>query len=689
MTLSRQRFLTVGAGTLAASLLPPSVHTALARPALPGGLQAIDHVVFLMQENRSFDHYFGALKGVRGFGDRNAIELPDGGSVFEQPAGWGRTVLPFPVRDAADLVKKNLQYIGALPHFWTDGQRSRGDGWHDGWVPAKGAATMTYYERQDIPFQYELADTFTICDHYFCSVLSSTSPNRNYHFTGYTGYEPGTRRRAVGNDAYAEATHPGYDWVTYAELLEQAGVSWQVYQEWDNFTDNQLEFFATFKDIAAKALRGDYPAMVYYYEALSKASPEKREQMEARLEEGVAQLSDHERRLFERALRRHPTGRTAAAFRADIEAGKLPQVSYIVPSAADSEHPSASSPIQSANITYQVLDAIASNPEVWDSTVLFINYDENDGFFDHMPPPAPPEDVDDEFYAGDPIGLGMRVPMIVVSPWTVGGYVNSQVFDHTASLRFLEKRFGVKAPDISAWRRTVSGDLTSAFDFTKAGAAPRPAAPGAVPPFDGRWKPRPPREQRMPAQEPGTRPARPLPYQADAFARVVDGEVEVTLRNQGTESVHLILFPYSGELPRPRHFDVSGEQTHRVPVSGSSYRLVLTGPNGFRREFAGSVADGTARAAEITTEIKPGPRKLHLRLANRGERTLTFTVRAAAYSELPEQTFTVRPSAQHTVMWPTGDSQGWYDLEVTLAEDDGFARRLTGHIENGKESVTG
>ncbi|MBB6172985.1 phospholipase C [Nocardiopsis mwathae] len=689
MTLTRHQFIAAGAGALGASLLPPSVHTALARPIPQGGLEAIGHVVFLMQENRSFDHYFGTMKGVRGFGDRNAIELPDGGGVFEQPNDWGEAVLPFPVRDAAELVGKDLQYIDALPHGWPDGQRSRGDGWHNGWIPAKSAATMTFYDRRDIPFQYELADTFTICDHYFCSVLSSTSPNRNYHFTGYTGYEPGTRRRAIANDAYAEDTHPGYDWATYAELLEQAGVSWQVYQEWDNFTDNQLEFFASFKDIAVKALQGDHPAMVYYYDALAKASPAERERMEARLEEGVARLGDHERRLFERALRRHPTGRTAAAFRADVEAGTLPQVSYIVPSAADSEHPSVSSPIQSATITYQVLDAIASNPEVWDSTVLFINYDENDGFFDHMPPPVPPDDVAEEFYRGDPIGLGMRVPMIAISPWTVGGYVNSQVFDHTAVVRFLERRFGVTAPDISDWRRTVSGDLTSVFDFTAAGRPPRPTRPGPVPPFEGRWRPLPPREQRMPEQEPGTRPARPLPYQPDASARVVDGAVELTLRNTGSESVHFILFPYGGELPRPRHFDVSGEASERIGVGGDAYRLVLTGPNGFRREFAGSVADGASRAAEVATEIEPNARTLRLRFANRGERTLTFSLRPRAYTDRSGRTVTVAPSSQRTVVWPTRDGHGWYDLDVTLAEDEGFSRRLMGHIENGSPSITG
>jgi phospholipase C len=154
--------------------------------------------------------------------------------------------------------------------------------------------------------------------------------------------------------------------------------------------------------------------------------------------------------LFERALARVEPGGLAASFRADIEAGTLPKVSYLVPPAAYSEHPGASSPIQSARIIYDVLDAIVSNPEVWERTALFITYDENDGLFDHVPPPVAPETVAGEYFGGDPIGLGFRVPMTVVSPWTVGGFVNSQVFDHSSLVLFTERWLGVKAPDISA-----------------------------------------------------------------------------------------------------------------------------------------------------------------------------------------------------------------------------------------------
>lgn len=188
-----------------------------------------------------------------------------------------------------------------------------------------------------------------------------------------------------------------------------------------------------------------------------------------------------------------------------MASGKLPEVSYIVPSAADSEHPGSSSPVESATIVYKVLDALGRNPDVWRHTALFLTYDENDGFFDHVPPPVPPAGTEGEFWEGRPVGLGIRVPMIVISPWTVGGYACSQVFDHTSIVRFLERWTGIEEPNISAWRRTVCGDLTAAFDFSRGRRQPSVRQPGAIPEFSGRWAPRPPVRQALPQQERGSR----------------------------------------------------------------------------------------------------------------------------------------------------------------------------------------
>ncbi|MFI6319077.1 phosphocholine-specific phospholipase C [Nonomuraea sp. NPDC050556] len=682
MSPSRRQFLAIGAGVAAGSLLPPSLHRAMAMPIAPGGLSAIKHVVFLMQENRSFDHYFGTMRGVRGFGDRNAVTQRNGKPVFDQSG-----VLPFPVREAADLVGKDLQWISALAHGWNDGQAAAAKGWHDGWIAAKSQATMTHYTRADLPLQYELADTFTVCDQYHCSVLSSTSPNRNYHVSGHTGYEPGTSKRAIDNAAYSENTHAGYTWSNAGEILQAAGRSWKVYHEWDNYQDNNLEFFARFRQIARKALLGDFKSMDSFYGALRGANETRRQQLLARLEEGVATLTAEERVLFDRGLRRVPSKTLAASFRADVEAGTLPEVSYIVPSAADSEHPSASSPIQSARITYDIIDAIASHPETWASTALFITYDENDGFFDHVPPPLPPAEQADDYYNGNPIGLGIRVPMTVVSPWTAGGYVCSQTFDHSSTVRFLETWLGVRFPDITGWRRTVAGDLTSAFDFSGTAQRPVPAQPAPVPAFTGRWKPAPPAQQRMPVQEEGTKPARALPYQPNAWARVLGNELELTLANSGRESAHLALYPYAGELATPLHLDVLGVTTRRVPVPTGSYDLVLTGPNGFRRSFAGSLS-GEAGRVQVSSVIDIDPRKLRVEIVNLGEARVVLTVRALAYGD-KTQTVPLRPGQYRQVVWPLEASQGWYDLEITCAGDATFHRRLMGHVENGRPSVTG
>ncbi|GAA2323463.1 phospholipase C, phosphocholine-specific [Streptomyces kunmingensis] len=680
--LSRRRLMAVGGGALGAaavgSFLPPSLQQALAAQAEHGtpprgGLDAIEHVVILMQENRSFDHYFGTLRGVRGFGDRNAIRLPGGTSVFEQP-GALRTVLPFPVREAARTQKKDLQYIGALDHSWSGGAKAWHDGWHDGWITAKTAATMAYYTREDIPLHYELADTFTVCDAYHSSIHSSTSPNRNHLWSGKTGFEPGGDR-AVGNDAYDEGTHPGYDWGTYAERLEKAGVSWQTYTEWENFTDNQIEFFTTFKAIAKKVLAGTGLTYMeaFYAKVRDAADEEERAALLATLDQGVATLSRSERSLFERALRRVPTGKLAETFARDVARGKLPRVSYLVPSAVDSEHPSVSSPVHSATIVYKVLDALASHPDVWRKTAVFINYDENDGFFDHVPPPVPGPDVTQEHWQGLPTGLGVRVPMLVVSPWTVGGYVCSEVFDHTSVIRFLEQWTGVREPNIGAWRRQVTGDLTGAFDFRHSHRQPEVEQPGAIPEFSGRWAPQPPLKQSMPVQEPGTRRARALPYQPDAHARVHEGKLTLSLVNEGSSSAHFALYPYAGEFAAPRHFDVVRDAT--VPVREGAYDFVVTGPNGFRREFRGRTDFG----ADVTTTVDARARVVRIRLRGTGERARTFTV--------GKRTVVVRPGRTVTVVHETEKAHGWYDVEISSG--DAFHRRLAGHIENGRPSVSG
>jgi phospholipase C len=157
---TRRELLGAAAGGAALSLLPRSLHEAMAAPMRRGGLKAIEHVIVLMQENRSFDHYFGTMRGVRGFGDRAPLTLPDGRPIFEQPRPLGGSVLPFSLREAAERAGRpnsDIQYLGDLDHSWTGSTAAWAQGWNNGWIAAKTPATMTYYERRDIPLQYELA----------------------------------------------------------------------------------------------------------------------------------------------------------------------------------------------------------------------------------------------------------------------------------------------------------------------------------------------------------------------------------------------------------------------------------------------------------------------------------------------------------------------------------------------------
>ncbi|MEV6110676.1 alkaline phosphatase family protein [Streptomyces sp. NPDC051940] len=637
--------------------LPRTLRAALAEGPPPGGLEAVRHVVILMQENRSFDHYFGTLPGVRGLADRNAVQLPSRALVYEQTDGE-RTVRPFLARDAAGSA--DLATFHELDHGWETAQEAWHGGWMDRWVPAKTAATMAHLDRADIPLHFALAETFTVCDAYHASIHSSTSPNRNYLWSSVSAGEP-DGRRAVDNDAYEEDVHPGYAWPAYAELLERAGRTWRTYSEWENYTDNQVEFFAVFKAVARKALAatGGHTYMESFYAAVREtADPAERERLLGLLEEGVARLRPAERSLFERGLRRLPTGTLTDAFAKDVAEGRLAEVSYVVLPADQSEHPNVSSPQAGASALYGLLDALGAHPEVWRHTVFLLTYDENDGLFDHVPPPVPPPDEPGEWWQGQPTGLGMRVPMVVVSPWSAGGHVCSELFDHTSVNRFLERWTGVRDPNVSAWRRRVTGDLTSAFDFAGGPAVPPP---------------------------PGTRPARPLPYRPEVRATVADGWAQVVLENSGSRSAHFALYPYAGEFAVPQHQDVDVAGGWTFPVR-DEYRFTITGPNGFRREFAGAAGDG----AEVASQADPVTRELRLTLTNTGDTARTLHVHALAYAQqAPSRRVPLRPGETANVVYAAADAHGWYDLAVTAEDLPAYHRRLMGHVENGQPSVTG
>jgi len=455
----------------ASSLLPPGLRRALAQePPRQGSLRDIKHVVLLMQENRSFDHYFGTLAGARGFDDPNALILPNGKTVFfqpdpENPNGY---LLPFHL----DTRTTSAQKIPSTDHSWQVQHAAWNGGKMDNWLPAhrkaegaKAPYVMGYHTRADIPFQFALAEAFTLCDAYHCSVMGPTNPNRMYWMTGTI--DPGRRHGGpmISNAAPSE----GYRWTTYAQRLENAGISWKVYQQDDNYGCNMLEHFKAFREAGQK-------------------SP-----------------------LRAKGLLRDPEGR----FEYDAANDKLPAVSWIIPTSYESEHPDYM-PAAGAAFVASKIDAIASNPEVWAKTAFILNYDENDGIFDHVAPPVPPPNTPGEFVDGLPIGAGFRVPCIIVSPWTAGGWVCNEPFDHTSALQFLERLTGVKESNISAWRRATFGDLVSAFRFDEDKASPA-KLPDTIGPYNrAKYEagnlPQPilpGEDQKLPAQEKGTRKSVP------------------------------------------------------------------------------------------------------------------------------------------------------------------------------------
>ncbi|MFE0552559.1 phosphocholine-specific phospholipase C [Streptomyces pilosus] len=691
--VSRRTVLGTLTGGAALSFLPPSLHRAMAAPMPRGGLRAVEHVIVLMQENRSFDHYFGTLRGVRGFADRTSLRLPSGTGVFEQPRPGGGAVLPFSARRAAvdaGRPESDIQYLGALAHGFDDATQARSDGWWNDWVAAKTPSTMAFYDRADIPLQYELADRFTLCDSYFCSVYGSTNPNRNYLWTGTTGHEPGGGGRAVTNAAYAH-DHPGYTWTTYPERLEAAGVSWQIYQEWDNFTDNAVEYFRPWKEIGRKILAhvtARYATTEQFYDSLLRKTPEQRTAELAEFQRGVDALTAAERRLFLRGAHRSEPDTLVRRIRSDIDNGTLPQVSWIVPTAALSEHPSTSTPAGSARLVHDLLDAVAGDPETWSKTVLFITFDENDGYFDHVPAPVAPRPAsgnDDDWYGGRPVGPGPRVPMTIVSPWTVGGFVTSEAFDHTSVIRFLERWTGVREPHISAWRRSVFGDLTGAFDFHRTHRRPEVERPGPVPAPVGRWNPAPPREQSLPGQEPGTRRTRPSPYRLSLRPGLTRTGVRLRLANDGATGACFTAYPGDGSSPHTWTVPAHGRAAHTVARGDDGYDLQVHGPGWSLWELRGT---GTGAEAHLAA----GPAAGHLRIvcSNPTSTTRRLLVGESVYSAGPRDqvlAVTLRPGESRTVPLRTA-RHGWYDIAVVDRDDPVFLRRMTGRTPHGRPGVT-
>ena len=445
---TRRELLRLGAATVFAelaslgldgcggnSITSPSVPTACSK------LTDIEHVVILIQENRSFDHYFGSYRGVRGFSDRStAFQQPNPANTTSSPVG---ALLPFHL----DTSKANAACTHDITHDWVPQHQSWNNGAMDGFVNSRlpidsndAVLSMGYYTRADLPYYYALADAFTICDNYFCSVMGPTDPNRLYTMAASLdpdGKNGGPILQTIVTNR--TALYGRLTYTTMPEQLQARGVSWKVYSSPDEsvlggiLSDNVLSYFKNFQD----------PASVLHQNAFGPQFP--------------------------------------VDFLADVALGNLPQVSWLVGSVLTSDHPPSPS-IFGENILSLIVNALTANPALWAKTVFLVTYDENGGFFDHVAPVTAPLGTPGEYVTAPaipdptvtgspaitgPIGLGFRVPMLITSPFSRGGFVSSDLFDHTSVLRFIETLFGAEVPNLSAWRRATVGDLSSAFNFKK------------------------------------------------------------------------------------------------------------------------------------------------------------------------------------------------------------------------------
>jgi phospholipase C len=735
----RRTFLKLTGMTAMMSAMQANIAKALAIPAnhRTGTINDVEHIVILMQENRPFDHHFGNLRGVRGYSDPRAVKinlpLASGTGttpvpVFLQPAGAANTAAGYAVApdtvggpaDGADVLPpfrvnpasfglSNLggSYFPGTNHGWGATHAGWNQGQYDNWPNQNGPWVMSYVNRDDLPYHYALADAFTIGDAYHCSIMGPTNPNRCYLWTGSIGNVDylgagGTDGAGAGPVTYngLSVNNQYFVWETFPEVLDAAGVSWKFYQDLAGAT-----FAPDFGDGTGNSFAGNYTDnSVLYFKQYADSSP------------GMP-LYDNGCTGTQIINSIPATGSPDSAwkawaeglfaeFRSDVSSGKLPQVSWILTPAGYTEH--SDYPLHyGAWYISQIMDILVSNPEVFSKTVFIINYDEADGSFDHIVPPCPPPtpaagastvNYDLEIVTtstpNGPIGLGTRVSFLAISPWSKGGYVVSEVFDHTSTIQFIEKRFGVYEKNISPWRRAVSGDLTSAFNFADPdqGHLHLPSTSSFLPtPFElagGNVNDLPVTPADViigvPTQEKGIRPARALPYEIDAHASVSGSTVTLKFSNTGKKTA--VFHVRSGNpADEPRFYTVEpGKSLSGTWSASSTYSLSVYGPNGFVRFFNGTIGGAALDVRSRYGSSDSG--SISLTIRNLGGKHTAVTVLDAYSGDSDTQHVAPHDDSESTVS--LGRFHGWYDLVITVDGDSTFNYRFAGHVETGRDSFS-
>ena len=795
-------------GASLSQVIPSAIAKAMAiNPALGSTFYDAEHVVLLMQENRSFDHAFGTLRGVRGFNDPRAIRQPNRNKVWLQTQKTGETYAPFRL----DIKDSKITWMGCLPHNWTDQTDARNKGKMDKWLDVKHSGfkefadlplTMGHYTREDIPFYYSLADSFTICDQHFCSSITGTNPNRLYFWTA--NIRENLNGKALVWNGDSEFSGKA-NWKTFPERLSALGVDWKIYQNeissssagysgeansWlANFGCNPMEYFPQYqvkyspryRELLARKKEEleKKIATTTTKDTLEKLHKEHKhvlEELQQYTTENFEKLDEQTKDIHRRAFVNNsaqpdymdletmhyqegdnqrelqiPKGDVLYQFRKDVEAGKLPTVSWLAPPQLFSDHPD--SPWFGAWYVSEIMDILTQNPEVWKKTIFILTYDENDGYFDHFAPftaPNPYEadsgkvspDIDpklefvrrDEQYYPESgresnIGLGYRVPLIIASPWTRGGWVNSQIFDHTSSLQFLEKFIShkvkkeAKETNVSSWRRAVCGDLTSAFRPYNGEVIKKPLVLERQPfikeihqaKFKGlpmgfkaltadeikQIEQDPTHSPYFPKQEEGLRDSCTLPYELYTHGEYLSGgryqlTFEASNKTFGKHSAGSPFTvyhstPYKGEIGTSRNYAVSpgdslSDNWAIHAFDNGLFQLDVHGPNGFYRMFKGDTKHPNIKIRctyEKSRDEKSFTGRLLFTCINQDNKSHRLLLEDISYGQGKKEV-QLKSGESITMQFDLSKQSFWYDFRISCKDCNTFQEQYAGRIEAGK-----
>ncbi|WP_213806295.1 phospholipase C, phosphocholine-specific [Granulicella sp. dw_53] len=750
----------------ASGIIPESVQRAFAiAPAPDSTYLDAEHIVIMMQENRSFDHTLGTLRGVRGFNDPRAIRQANGNSIFLQTSMAGETYAPFRL----DIKDTKATWMGSIPHS----RHTQVDAWnygnHNGWIDAKRPhnaeyahvpLTMGHYTREDLPFHYALADAFTVCDQHYCGAMTSTTPNRSIFMTGTVRDQQSVDSKVfMRNDQLAVG---GMTWKTFPERLQEAGIDWKFYQ-------NELTHSAGMSPEEHKWLSNFGCNVLEMFGAYHKETANSDLQKRA----FVTNVADKDYRSLDmlhfendgkKIQMKVPKGDVLHQFRHDVDNGKLPTVSWLAPPEKFSDHPT--SPWFGGWWVSEIVDILTKNPEVWKKTIFIYTYDENDGYFDHAPSfvATDPKNratgrasagidtgleytyVQDELRQGvapqearsGPIGLGYRVPLIIASPWTRGGWVNSQLFEHSSTLQFLETFIGQKygkqvhEANISPWRRTVSGDLTSAFRPYSGEKAELPflerdkfletiqLAKDKELPSNFKNLSReeisqvnadPRRSPLLSKQEKGIRPSNALPYELYADGVATDNSFELHLTAANTvhgaksagspfnvylRNVHMEsgAKKYAGDTSNMlaatytvKAGDILRQAFPMALFADGRYDIDVVAPNGFYRSFRG-VSTPNSLMVHTTYESKGFSLtgNIEVKLRNTTKAPITVEVSDNSY-KTSKKTVQIAAATEMSVVLDLSKQYGWYDFTVKQRNSDGESH-YAGRVETSRSSYS-